>query len=200
MSRYIPGHDHKLVPTPSTQYIGGTQGALECLTNRLENSVPNQMAIGVVDFLEAVDVDQDQAVGPIKKLDLLNRLVHLKVDVSPVCNSGQAIRIRQGFQLAGSLFQCPVRAIVAEYLDCAGDQSLFVPDRRDTHRDRNTVALLVAQGDMGLTLFAIGDGLAQRTAREAQQGATVIHVHQEIVEAVLADRFPCRIADRKSTR
>src|ERR1039458_1977721 len=72
MSRYIPGHDHKLVPTPSTQYIGGTQGALECLTNRFENSVPNQMAIGVVDSLEAVDIDQDQAVGPIKKLDLLN--------------------------------------------------------------------------------------------------------------------------------
>src|ERR1035441_7596881 len=104
------------------------------------------MAERVVDGLEIIDIDQNQSVGSIEKLDLLNRLLHFQIDIAPIRHSRQSVRIRERLQFAGSFLQLlqriPCCAVVAEDFYRTRNPSLFLPDRRDAHRDGNAMALL----------------------------------------------------------
>lgn len=64
MERQVRQNHTELVPAITPDHIGGAQVLLEHLAKLAQHDVAGDMAIGVIDGLEVIDVDQRNRAAP----------------------------------------------------------------------------------------------------------------------------------------
>jgi hypothetical protein len=157
--------------------------------NGLKSGIAGVMPVGIIDLLEVIGIDHEQAEGAVKLLMFLQRLSQLEFGVAPIGQAGQ--RITKGKVLEfehpalGTLFT----GQVAEDLDGSGDFPVRPVDGRGADGHGQAVAGLVPQIHFGFAAAAVAHGGLQGAASPAEAATGFIDVAKKIVEAVASDGF-----------
>ena len=86
------GQDHReLVAADARRVVTESQDPAEPLAERLERGVAGGMPVGVVDLLEAVEVDDDEREGPVVPEAAGDRHLEQAVEAAPVEEPGERV-------------------------------------------------------------------------------------------------------------
>jgi hypothetical protein len=157
--------DHReLVAAQPRHGVARAEGRVQHLGQAFQQGVARVVAQGVVDVLEVVDVDHDQAEQLAHDLRGVDGLLELAIEIRPVRQAGQAVLERQvldGLGLAAAVGD------VLEQIDqpfglAVGPQELL-PDR--AHPGLDPVGPIEAEfEDLGLAVLPVADQLGHLLA------------------------------------
>ena len=85
--------------------------------------------MGIIDCLEVVHIEHQQAVKPAHVLVILQSLFDFQFDVPAIGQACQEVKKCQLFQFADALFKSQLDPRIAEDFHRAADHSLGVPNR-----------------------------------------------------------------------
>ena len=83
--------DHELVAAVAAHRIRGARALRQQLGHQLEHAITHQVAVGVVDFLEVVGVDEQHAQRMLIALGVGDRARQRLVEVAAVVQAGQGV-------------------------------------------------------------------------------------------------------------
>ena len=152
-----------------------------------EDGVAGLVAVAVVDRLEAVDVDEEEAEREPVALGLAEPGGQLGLGPAPVADARERVQEGEAAKLLGALARLVVLRLVLERLDRADDLARGVANRGGADLHRDAVSPLVEEGDVGVAVRAVGDGRGERTAVVAELVPFAVHVAEEVVPAERAD-------------
>ena len=95
----IPQQQCELVAAEPPDHVGGADVAQQRRHDGLQHLIAGGMAEGVVDRLQAIDVEQDQRAAGVIALDIGDRAIELALKAAPVGNLQQEVGIGGGLQL-----------------------------------------------------------------------------------------------------
>jgi hypothetical protein len=144
---------------------------------------------GVVDLLEIVDVHHQHPEAPAVAPELLQARADGRLGPAAVGDPGQVVEQRQPLHPLQVLGRPARGGVVVEHLDRPGDGAVGVPDGKNAHPHRDAVALPVVEIHVGLARLAVLEGGGKRAVPEAEPGARVVDVDQQVVHAAAADHF-----------
>ena len=95
----IPQQQRELVAAEPADHVGGAHSARQQRRDDgLEHLVARGMAEGVVDRLQAIDVEHDQRAAGVIALDVGDRAMQFALEAAPVRNTQQEVGIGGGLQ------------------------------------------------------------------------------------------------------
>jgi hypothetical protein len=116
----IDEQHHEFVAAPASGEVGTASGMVEALAKFLEDSVTGLVAVGVVDLLEIVDVDQNDNQGQALAFGAGNLCFEALFGIAAVVKAGQGIEHREAakhFCLDLLLGQLALEAAKAQMLE-----------------------------------------------------------------------------------
>ena len=93
----------QLIAAPASSQIERAGAASESGAHHLDDTVANAVAVAVVDSLQLVDVDEDEAEGSCVTLQLEESSLDGHLGEAPIRQLGQSIEVRQLLEAADAL-------------------------------------------------------------------------------------------------
>ena len=119
----VPQQQRKLVAAEPPDHVGGTTWRSSTATIGLEHLIARGVPEGVVDRLQAIDVEHDQRAAGVIALDIGDRAMEFAFKAAPVGNIQQEVDIRGSLQLLDSrraLASCNLSRRMASFASSGG--------------------------------------------------------------------------------
>jgi hypothetical protein len=150
--------------------------------------------VEVVDLLEVVDVEEEDAEGPAVAMELGQPLLEDVLAETMVPDPGQRVEEGDLLELLDPADRLDPARLVGEDLDRFHDPPPVIADRSGPDEHRDPVPSLVLEKDPDLAALPVEVRGRQRVAVTAEVLSLAVHVPEEVVVAVMPEDLGLRIA------
>jgi hypothetical protein len=190
----ILGEHEELFAAPAAYAVVGSKAVGEGIGDSFEDDVADRVAIGIIDVLEVVNIEEEHSYFSLKFAGFLYRLVDEHLDMAAVGDACEVIDVGQSFKLSGAAFDGFLCGDVGKDFNGANDLSYAITDWGNAYVDWYAVAALVPEIDFSSVPASILECGGEWAATVAQLAAVVVDVTQDVVKALPAYDLLAEIA------
>ena len=184
---HVRQEDDELLAPPAPDEVERAGRTGKRRRDHLQDRVARVVAVGVVDFLEAVDVDEEDAEPEAVARQLGHLLLEDDLGVAPVPDSRERVEEDDLGQLLDAADRLHPLGLVREDLDRADDGPRGIADGDDLDPHRDPVPGPVVEEDVGPVRLPVGDRGRDRAAVPAELVPFGVDVPEDRLRAGPAD-------------